>query len=558
MERKDRSMESRLLLAFLLTGAVLLVSQYLFSPVPAPTAPQTAAKPQEPAKTGAPSPGAALPPQAPVEIPGRVQAETEERFTVETDAYRVVFSNRGAVVRSWILKAYQGQDGKELDLVYQRAPDKVSPPFSVVFKGQALATDPNTALFRVERTNGDLHLTFEFSDGVAATRKTFRFARDSYLTEVTSEVSQNGVRIPHALAWRGGFGDSTVINPASHAHAVYYDLANAKLTENEAKVAKEGPVSVSGPYSFAGLDDHYFAGVFLPAARSPVELTTFADSVPDKEGKDEPRVGASVGGEGLNRFSFYAGPKDADLLRRVDPKLEQLIDWGTWFGFLARPLFLALKWTEDRVTHNYGWAIVALTVAINLALFPLRLTSLKSAKKMQRVQPEISAITAKIKGLPLKDPRRAELQQEQMALYKKHGVNPFGGCLPMLAQIPVLFAFYTVLSVAIELRGSRWLWIEDLSQPEPYFILVILMVVSQFFQQKMTPTPGMDPAQQKIMLFMPLLFGYMFYLQPAGLVLYWLTGNLVSIAFQLILNRFTAAPVPAPAPATPPARKRRS
>jgi YidC/Oxa1 family membrane protein insertase len=156
----------------------------------------------------------------------------------------------------------------------------------------------------------------------------------------------------------------------------------------------------------------------------------------------------------------------------------------------------------------------------------------------------------------MKDPRRADVQAEQMALYKKHGVNPVGGCLPMLLQLPVLIGFYTVLSVAIEMRGASWLWIKDLSQAEPYFILVILMVASQFIQQKMTPSPGMDPAQQKIMMFMPLFMGYMFYLQAAGLVLYWLTGNLVGIASQWIMNRVMPAPVLAPA--IPVGKKKRS
>ena len=174
-------------------------------------------------------------------------------------------------------------------------------------------------------------------------------------------------------------------------------------------------------------------------------------------------------------------------------------------------------------------------------------------KRMQALQPQVNALNEKIKGLPLKDPRRAEIQQQQMDLYKKHGVNPVGGCLPMVLQIPVLVAFYTVLSVAIEMRGAGWLWIKGLSQAEPYFILVILLVVTQFLQQKMTPSPGMDPAQQKIMLFMPLLFGYMFYLQAAGLVLYWLTGNLVGLLQQWFFNRIASAPAPA---TTAPAAKR--
>jgi YidC/Oxa1 family membrane protein insertase len=174
---------------------------------------------------------------------------------------------------------------------------------------------------------------------------------------------------------------------------------------------------------------------------------------------------------------------------------------------------------------------------------------MKSSKKMQALQPQIKAINDKYKGISMKDPRKTEQNQEVMDLYKKNGVNPVGGCLPMLLQLPFLWAFYKVLGVAIEMRGSRWLWINDLSQPESLAIhlLPILLVITQFAMQRMTPSPGMDPAQQKMMMFMPLMFGYMFYFASAGLVLYWLTGNVVGIVQQWLLNKT----MPAPAVATP-------
>jgi YidC/Oxa1 family membrane protein insertase len=319
---------------------------------------------------------------------------------------------------------------------------------------------------------------------------------------------------------------------------LYYDLAASKLVINQVKEAKNGPVSSSGQYSFAGLEDTFFASVFLPGSKSSVEMTTFSDQIPDAAGKEEPRVGASVGGDGLNVFSLYVGSKDIDLLKKVDPKLEQLVDWG-WFGVIAKPLFLVLNWTADHVAHNYGWAIVLVTVAINLVFFPLRLSSLKSSKKMQALQPQIAAINAKYKNLSLRDPKKAEQNQEVMELYKKHGVNPVGGCLPMLLQLPFLYAFYKVLAVTVEMRGASWLWVPDLTQPETLAIhvLPVILVVSQFLQQKMTPNPGADQSTQKMMMFMPLLFGYMFYFASAGLVLYWLTGNFVGIIQQWLLNR---------------------
>ena len=224
------------------------------------------------------------------------------------------------------------------------------------------------------------------------------------------------------------------------------------------------------------------------------------------------------------------------------------MDWGRWFGFLAKPLFWALHWTNDRITSNWGWAIVLVTVAINMLTLPLRLTSMKSAKKMQGLQPQIAAINAKYKNIPLRDPRQTEKNQEIMGLYKKHGVNPLGGCLPMLLQLPFFIAFYTVLTVAIELRGADWLWVGDLSRPEtlPIRLLPLVLVATQFFMQKMTPaSPGMDPTQQKMMLFMPLVLGFMFYHMSSGLVLYWLTGNVVGIAQQWATNKLMHTPAPA-------------
>jgi YidC/Oxa1 family membrane protein insertase len=556
MPKKEMTMEVRLLLAFVLMGAVLFLTPYIYkSPEP------PAGKAVEPAKS-AQTPPAEAPPPAPVkpkavppkaaETPAPVEAAQEEIIAVETKLYRVEFSNRGATVRKWILKAYKDHAGQPLDLVNQRALEKTPLPFSRVFKTQTAAAASESALFRVERSPDNLGLTFEHSDGRVATQKTFRFEEDQYLVAVTSQVLENGVPVPHSVSWRGGFGDSTVVNPAAEQRTVRYDVANADLTKTDVGDAEDGPVSASGQFSFAGVEDNYFAAVFLPASNQAVELTTFSDQVPNAAGKEEARIGAGVGGDGTNTFTLYVGPKDFDLLQRIDPKLAQLVDWG-WFGFIAKPLFLALNWTNDRLTHNYGWAIVLVTVAISTLLFPLKLTSMKSSKKMQALQPQIAAINAKYKGLPMRDPRKAEQNQEVMELYKKHGVNPVGGCLPMLLQIPFFYAFYKVLTVAIEMRGATWLWVPDLSQPETIAIraLPILLIVTQFISQKMTPSPGMDPTQQKMMLIMPLALGFMFYYFSAGLVLYWLTSNVVAIAQQWFLNRTTPAPAPvvaAPAP----------
>jgi YidC/Oxa1 family membrane protein insertase len=270
-----------------------------------------------------------------------------------------------------------------------------------------------------------------------------------------------------------------------------------------------------------------------------------------------------VGGSGENRFSLFVGPKDIDVLRSVNPKLEQVVDFG-WFSIIAKPLFLSLNWVSNRWVHDYGWSIVVVTIIINFLLLPLKYTSLKSMKKMQLLQPQIAAINEKYKGIGLRDPRKAEQNQEVMELYKKHGVNPMGGCMPMILQIPFFFAYYKVLTVAIEMRGAKWLWVTDLSQPEHWWtvngfdirLLPIVMLATQFITQKMTPSTSADPTQQRMMLMMPLVMGFMFYGMSSGLVLYWMTGNVVGIAQQWFFNR-GAAPLPAPAPA-PKAKTKRT
>ena len=554
--KKELSIEARLLIAFLLMGVVLLVSQYFIKPAPAPVA--TKAGAQKSAQPTAPA--ATEPPPQPIPSPksaeaatAQVQGYTEQTAEIDTDLFHVVFSNRGAVVRSWILKDSKDHNGRPLELVNQRALAKVPAPFALGFHGTAPATDPNTALFRLDRSDGGMTLNFEFSDGRALTKKTFEFDQKSYLVRVTSEVSQNGVLLPHELTWRGGFGDAGVVNPLTVQHAIYYDpnasagflgiRDEAPGEDRQRRRRAMGRFRLPRPSTFVGIEDSYFAAAFLPGSKSSVQETTYSDGVPDAKGTDEQRVGMGVGGDGTNTLSLFVGPKDTDLLRKVDPKLEQVVDWG-WFWFLAQPLFTALNWTTDHLVHNYGWSIVLVTIIINLLLFPLRLTSMKSSRKMQTLQPQINAINEKYKGYPIRDPRQADKNQEIMDLYKKNDVNPVGGCLPMLLQLPFLWAFYKVLSVSIEMRGAHWLWVTDLSQPESLAIhmLPVLLIVTQFLTQKMTPSPGMDPSQQKMMMIMPLIFGYMFYFASSGLVLYWLTGNIVAVVQQWALNRISPPP----------------
>jgi YidC/Oxa1 family membrane protein insertase len=574
--KKQLSMEIRLLIAFLLMGLVLFLTPYIYKapPAPKPVVPAKQAQKSVPAtaepaeslkSTPAATPVAAPAPTAPA--PGQIHATAEQLYTIDTQIYHIVFSNHGASLRSFVLKKYKDRNGKLLELVNTASFTKAAPPLSLAFSDEQAQNALNFGYYVAKPDPDNLGIQFEFSDGVNYAKKTFRFTPNGYLSQVTTEVTHNGAPAPHMISWRGGFGDAAVLNRTADRHAVAYDLhapskflgipiGEGTLVIKTASSVKDGPQTLTGDFSFAGIDDKYFAFVFLPKDNASIKEKVVKDDAPaEPNGKDEMQVGVEIGGDSVNRFSAFVGPKDVDLLRVVDPKLQQLIDWGT-FGVIAKPTFLALHWLNDNITRNYGWAIILMTVLINLAVLPLRFTSMRSQRKMQGLQPKIAAINAKYKGLSLRDPKKAEQNQEVMDLYKKEGVNPMGGCLPMLIQLPLIYAFYKVLAVTIELRGAHWLWVTDLSQPEQLAIRVlpVIMIITQFMQQQMTPAPGMDPSQAKMMKLMPLMFGFIFYNMAAGVVLYWLTSNVVGIATQWTINK-TMPPPPAPVAKLAPKKK---
>ena len=560
------SLEKRLPIALALMMGVLLASQYFFKPAPGPkpatpvadhAAAKLATKPAPTASAQNVAQASAAPPA------GQVSAAAEVTTEVKTDLYEIVFTNKGAAIKSWVLKRYKDNAGKPLQLIGDDAFANQSGgvrllPFMVDSSDRKLSVDPNTVLYRAAVTDDHKSVTYEFSDGKTTIRKSFQFQQDSYLAEIRSAITEDGAEVPHFLMWRGGFGDPKAFRAASTEHTVRYDAGASKLITKTAKDAKNGPVTDSGNYTFAGLEDTFFAQVALPREGSSLEIRTYSDDM-KVPGEDKPvaYAGSGISTGAQNDLSLFVGPKDIDILRSVNPKLTQLIDWG-FFGVIAKPIFVWLNWTKDHWTNNYGWAIIVVTLIINLVLFPLRFTSLRSARKMQKLAPQIKAINDRYKNVKINDPRKAEQNQEIMALYKKEGVNPVGGCLPMLIQLPFLYAFYRVLSIAIELRHAPWLWVTDLSGPEtlPIHLLPVILVVTQFLTQKMTPAAGVDPNQQRMMLIMPLMFGFMFYSLSSGLVLYYLTSNLVGIAQQLIINRFMpVTPVPAAAPAKAPVKK---
>ncbi len=545
---KEFSMELRLLLAFLLMGAVMFLSPYFFKTQPPPavkkggqsiTETTPAQKPAEeaPAEAAAPAlEGAEAAAAVPV-----TTAPPQPPLVIDTDLYRITFSNQGANVRSWLLKKNKGNDNKPLDLVNPSA--KSGYPFSLYFPDQKPRVDVNWAWYKQTPDPDGLGVTYEYANGRTVVRKSFRFEKNSYLAHVETSVTIDGKPVLSLVEWRGGFGDLTVNNPSGTQRALYFDVANNKLVEKNAGAAKSGPVATEGNYSYAGVADTYFAAVFLPENGTTMHEVTFADQelTPGVE-KPAPFAGVAVSAGQPDKLTLFVGPKDLKLLSQINPKLVSVVDFG-WLSFMAKPLFLVVNWFNESFVHNYGWSIVVVTIIINFILFPLKLSNMKSMRKMQALKPQIDGINEKYKNLKMTDPRKADQNQEVMALYKKHGVNPMGGCVPMVLQIPFFFAFYKVFTVSVEMRGANWLWVSDLSQAEhlPIHILPVVMIASQFFMQKMTPQPNQDPNQARMMMFMPLIFGFMFYNFPSGLVLYYLTSNLVSMGQQLFFNRTETA-----------------
>jgi YidC/Oxa1 family membrane protein insertase len=557
--------ERKLLLIFLLTFVVMLVFQPLLKKYfPQPAKPEQAQASQtQPVQT---QPAAEYPPPVATPAPAVTrQASSETETVIENDLYRITFTNRGAQVKSWILKKFNNdaQNGP-LDLVNPAAAAKYGYPLSLWTYDETMRTRLTSALY-VASEQGSLKtpatVTFEYSDQDLTVQKTFRFDQ-SYVVSIESSVTYKGNSIAALPAWPAGFGDQTT--PAFYASALIGYQFNKDIQRLPTRcgfslfskcVQVIGGATLPGPFHWAGPTDQYFAAVFIPDDPASASMVTLNHQFPvlrdpqkpdSKETVNVDVIGAAVGNlHGSTSERVFVGPKELEVLQKIpvpgvsgaDNDLNGLVDFG-WWGLIAKPLFLWLKWTYRHVVANWGWAIVIQTLIITLALLPLRITQMKSMLKMQRIQPQIKSIQDKYKKYSMRDPRKAGMNEEISALYKKENVNPVGGCLPMLIQFPFLIAYYRMLGVALDLRHAHWLWIHDLSAADPFFVLPIFMIGSMLLTQRMTPQPGMDPAQQRMLtVMMPLMMGFIFFRLAAGLNLYYAESNLISIAQQAIMNR---------------------
>jgi len=559
-----------MLMVFAVTFALIIISQiFLFKdkskqqpkPAPVETSQSNAPAPQSQSEVASTPAEAVSKRRAPASAkPGRSAAVTksassEVETVVENDLFRIVLTNRGAQVKSWVLKKYKDEDGHPLDLVNPLAV-KFGLPLSLYPYDENLRNQINSALY-VGSASGTItapgELTYEYAQGDITVRKTFQFA-DTYVISMETVVTQSGKPVQAYPMWPAAFGDQST--GPSYASAKIEYMANDKVERLAAKKVSNGN-TLRGPFNWAGAQDQYFAAIFLPDNPDSVAMVTLhnAISVPKDPKNPDPNnvnhydvLGAAVGDvSGMTRERLFVGPKALPVLESVrsntapgqmnGPDLRNVVDFG-FFSLIARPLFIWLLWTHQHMASNWGVCIIILTVIINLVLLPLRITSMKSALKMQKLQPQMKAIQEKYKKYPLRDPRRSEMNVEIGELYKREGANPAGGCVPLIIQMPFLFAFYSMLGVGIELRQAPFLWLRDLSSPDKIFILPVLIVITTFLVQKMTPNAGMDPKQQQMMtLMMPLMIGFFSYSLPAGLSVYWTVGNFIAIAQQYIMNR---------------------
>jgi YidC/Oxa1 family membrane protein insertase len=564
--------EGRSLMAMMVVFVAVVLGLQLYraktTPPPSSTptiaAQQTPATPAPVASLATPQPAASA---AASSVPGvpSVEASAESTTIVENNLYRITFSNRGAQVTSWILKDYKDLDGKPLDLIHQQAAKLYGYPLALATSDATIASALNQALY-VPSATGPLtepaSLTFKYSNGGLQAIKTFTFDPRTYVLHAEVAVTRAGAPVAVQLSWPGGFGDQNETpNQTAYTYSQFDQYRNGSFSKTEAKNIAAG-ASLSGPFDFAGVADPFFAAVFIPDSPDTATVTTLRNDLDVSKfikrvgfGSDSPAtkpivlpiLGAALGNTGGPiETSIFAGPKAINVLKSVHAtdsrvSLEPMLEFGFW-GPIAKYLFLSLQAIHAHITGNWsgswGWAIIVLTLFINLLIMPFRVKSMHSALKMQRIQPQMDAIKEKYKKYKVTDPKRGEMNAEIMQLQKDNGVNMFGGCIPQLITMPLIIAFFYMLPKVVELRLATWFWLPNLQAPDPHHILPIFMVLSQFLVQFYTPSPGVDPQQQKMMAFMmPLFSGYITWQYASGLALYWSVGNLIGIAQQSVMNQ---------------------
>jgi YidC/Oxa1 family membrane protein insertase len=572
--------DMRSTIAFTLLMLLVVLGFQYFKPKQATPAPAAQTQSQTPQPAGPAAAGQQAQPQL---AAGSVQASSatpavaaalETDTTIESQQYKIVFTNRGAQVKHWILKKYNDTAGKPLDMVQPQAAASFGFPLSFYTYEPALTAQLNQALYQVTASGAQLSatgsalapetnaLTFHYAANGLDVVKTVRFD-SSYVITVEAEVKRNGAPVRALISWPAGLGDMEEFLPSSLTRSqtrtstlsqFAWSLDGKQDSQGVAKVSNNA--TFDQPYAYAAITDLYFVSAFMPDAPERVSVVTLHNTIdvpsdlsdPSSQKKPAQVPGLAVGDtSGVTRLRLYAGPKSMDVLSSIhatgaDGKptgqsLEPLIPFG-WLTVIAKPLYLALRYLYEHGIPNWGWSIIVVTVLFNLLMLPTRFMMMKSSLKMMRIQPKVEALKKRYAHFKVNDPKRAEMNTEMMALYKTEGVNMYGGCLPMLIQMPLFFAYFRVLQNTVELRQAHWFWLTDLSSPDPIHILPIIIIFTMFLTQYITPSPGMDPAQRRMMAFMmPVMFGFMLWHYASGLALYWGTGNIINLAIQLGINQ---------------------
>ncbi len=495
--------------------------------------------------------------------PSDTQA-VEQVVTVESKLYRARLDNRGAVITSWLLNNYRSGKSQEFEMIGATHFAETRPyPGALILQDPALMSLANSELYEVEISGAPpgktplsppVQVRMTLQRGGLRVVKTYNFLKDNYLVDFTTSVERDGKPIAGRILLGQDIGPEYehLLNPSTQISSVFN--VDGKVKRESAPKDENQVHRVDGTVRWVGLDMHYFAIIAIPTTpllefevqKRPVKTTGL-----DQKEVNRDLLRLTIPAAGFAQFEMYIGPKAQSYLDSVKgADLSGVIDYGM-FWFIVRPLLAGLQWI-DKYVHNYGVSIIVLTLLLTLLLFPLRLKQMLSMKKMQVIQPKVKEIQERYKKYKKTDPKRAQMNQEVMALYKEHNVNPLGGCLPLIVQMPLLFAFYQLLAASIELRQAPFMgWIQDLSQKDPYYVLPIVMGITMLISQKMTPmAPGADPTQAKMMMIMPAVFTVMFLNVSSGLNLYFLCSNIFQIGFQKVAERWVGDSKSGPKPRT--------
>ena len=527
-------MEKRLLLAIVLSFGVLFLYQLVFKPSQQPVSELAADIEKAPEQKPVPK-LKVKPPETPTEQEFQAaEAETEQDIVVDTPLFRAVWNNRGAQLESWQLKEYKDDNQENLELISALSAELGRYPFLLLTDDSEFDNMINTARYAFSRTKLELmggeegELRFEFATETGTRiEKIFTFHGNSYDFDIQINLWRNGQKITPRIIWGPSFGNLSAeelkrrIGGGGAGVTVY--AGNKVLRHEERKYKLEN--SLYNFVDWIAYDNNYFAVLFLAPPQ---------------------KLSAAFLKEDINQIPYYflaldlpekafIGPKDVDRLTELEPSTKKIIRFG-FFGWMAAILHTAIKYIHAAVP-NWGFSIIILTIIIKILFFPLTYSSTKSMAKMQELQPKMKAIRAKYKKAKKDIAQRRKMNEEIMKLYKEHGVNPAGGCLPMLIQLPIFWGFFRMLAISLEFRQSPFIfWIKDLSLHDPAYVTPILMGITQYISQKMTPTSA-DPTQQRMMMIMPVVMTIFFLNFSSGLVLYWLTNNILQIGQQYIMNR---------------------